>query len=114
MLTHSPDPDRRAEQTRTGWSDTETRRLITAYNRMLALQDAGKMGRAKGQTSKAVIVRTFIAEHAPARTKGSVEMKLMNLSAVREDLGLPIVEGYKPLPNMASSCREIASERWGS
>jgi hypothetical protein len=42
------------------------------------------------------------------------EMKLMNLSAVREELGLPIVEGYKALPNMAASCRELATERWGS
>ena len=114
MKTHSDDERRRKTQARTGWSDSETISLIGTYDAMLLLQQAGKLGRNKsaGQTSKAVLVRAWMAENAPNRSKGSVEAKLMNLSAVRVELGLAIVEGYKPLPNMATSCRELATAAW--
>jgi len=112
MRTHSPDPAKRATQARLGWSDDETRHLCRCYEIMLELQSAGRLGRARGQTSKAQIRRTFLATYAPNRSSGSFEAKCMNLSAVRRDLGLPIVDGYKPAPNMSASCRAIASERW--
>ena len=114
MRTHSPDEQRRTEQARTGWTDRETRALVDLYGAMLALQTAGSLGRGKRQTSKAVMVRTFIALNAPGRSKGSVEAKLMNLSAVRVSLGLDIVQGFKPLANMSTSCRQIASDVWGA
>lgn len=114
MRTHSPDPAKRKAQKRIGWTDAETRHLCRCYEVMLALQSAGRLGRAPGQTSKAQIRRTFLATHAPDRSPGSFEAKCMNLSAVRHALGLPIVEGYKPAPNMSASCRAIASERWGA
>jgi hypothetical protein len=116
MKTHSDDDKRRQTQTRTGWTDKETRSLCRVYSRMLELQGAGLLGRSKGdgQTSKATLVRSFIDEHAPTRSKGSVEAKLMNLSAAREAMGLPIVDGYKSLPNMSTSTRDIASRVWGS
>lgn len=114
MNTHSPNEDRRADQARTGWMDTETLALCALYSQLLELEADGLLGRSKanGQTSKAELVRAFILESAPGRSKGSVEAKLMNLSAVREALELPMVTGYKPLPNMSSSCKLIASDYW--
>ena len=112
MRTHSKDPQKRAEQKRTGWTDAETQALIRCYETMLELQRAGRLGRAQGQTSKAQMRRTFLATHAPHRSPGSFEAKCMNLSAVRRDLGLPIVDGYKPAANMSQSCRAIAWARW--
>ena len=86
------------------WTLEETVALIATYQHMLDLQRAGKLGPAasKGQTSKAKLVREFIAEHAPERNKQSVEMKLMNISAARISNGLEIVTGYKPLANGAA------------
>lgn len=112
MKTHSNDPAKRATQLRTGWTDTETMALVGIYDVMLALSAAGRLGRAKGQTSKAQLVRSYMATDAPTRSKGSVEAKLMNLSAVRVELGLPIVNGYKPLPNMSAGCRSLAAAHW--
>lgn len=111
MRTHSENLKRRASQARTGWSASETAALLALYDVMLALQDAGALG--AGGTTKAALVRSFIAEHAPHRSKGSVESKLMNASACRVEMGLPIVDGYKALPNMASACREMAESHWG-
>jgi hypothetical protein len=97
---------------RTEWTDEETRALAHTYSKMLRLESDGLLGpsKAKGQTSKASLVRTFLEQHCPSRTKGSVEAKLMNLSAVRQELGIPLVEGYLPLPNMSDSCRKIGAE----
>ena len=87
----------------TGWTDAETANLITLYLRMVELQKAGRLGRptkAKpDNVSKAALVKAFMAE--TGRTKGSIEAKLMNISASMKALGRPIVDGYKPLPNRA-------------
>jgi len=81
------------------WTERETSALIGVYLQMLELQTAGKLGPGKSKTSKAVLVRKFIADFAPDRSKGSVEMKLMNISFARKRAGLAIVDGYKPLSN---------------
>ena len=95
-----------------GWTDEETRSLATLYLEMGRLEGLGLLGRSKskGQTSKADLVRLWIATVAPSRSKGSVEAKLMNLSAVRAELGLPLVTGYKALPNMSASTRTVGVE----
>lgn len=95
-----------------GWSPDETMKLVLLYNHMLKLQRQGKLGPKKsaGQVSKAVLVREFIADHAPTRSKGSVECKLMNVSHVRELAGLPLVDGYKPLSNVSTDLAEMFAE----
>jgi len=45
-----------------------------------------------------------------ARTHGSVEAKLMNISGARDSLGLPILKGYKPAPNYQRSLVELVQE----
>jgi len=45
------------------------------------------------------------------RSKGAVEKKHQNISAVLIELGYPYVDGYKPLPNYQGLLREIVEER---
>ena len=94
------------------WNLTETVHLIALYQRMADLQSQKLLGPAasRGQTSKAALVRQFIADHAPQRNKQSVEMKLMNISAARLAAGLPLVDGYKPLANGATILTDLVQE----
>lgn len=55
----------------------------------------------------------------PERTKGSVERKHQNISAVMIELGYPYISGYKPLKNYQELLREVIekhlesdSSRW--
>ncbi len=45
------------------------------------------------------------------RTKGAIEKKHQNISAVLIDLGYPYIDGYKPLPNYQGLLRDIIEER---
>lgn len=84
------------------YSPEETRAIAAAYVRMAVNQFNGQ------RYSKADVVRGLL--HAmPHRTRGAIEAKFMNLSAVavRSNL-LPIlpngyVQGYKPAPNGAKA-----------
>ena len=102
----------KAIQSAGAWSTSETVGIVILYRRLSILQQAGKLGRGNGKTSKAALVRAFTEE--TGRSRGSVEAKLMNVSAVVEDL-LPLckvelVVGYRPLPNLAKELREVATQ----
>jgi hypothetical protein len=45
------------------------------------------------------------------RTKGAIEQKHMNISAILRDLGYPFIAGYKPLANYQGLLREKVEER---
>ena len=113
MIIGNGDSERRV------WTKRETRMLATVYMKMAGLQDDDLLGTGKNadeekRTSKASLVREFMEK--TGRTKGSVEAKLMNISAVVEELGdeceVSMVFGYKPLSNLSQSCREIVTERF--
>lgn len=77
---------------RKAWTDEDNAALVALYNRMYAMQESGE------KYSKAPLVRALAADLE--RSKGSIECKLMNVSAVRVNvLGLGFVQGYKPLNN---------------
>src|SRR5580698_6264492 len=71
------------------WTQTENRPLVEAYMEMLGLQAAGS------DYSKTEYRRRVMAQ-TPNRSKGSIEFKFQNVSAVLEDAGLEWIEGYKP------------------
>ena len=77
------------------WSLFEVLELINLYQSFLDNQLRGE------KYQKAAAVRLYMA--SLNRTRGSIEAKLMNVSAVLAALGMPacIVKGYKPLPNFA-------------
>ena len=78
--------------TRKAWTPANNRAVITLYNKFLALQQSGE------KYQKAASVRALAEKQD--RTKGSVECKLMNISAIHQNLlQLPIVKGYKALDN---------------
>ena len=47
-----------------------------------------------------------------ARSRGSLELKLMNISAARADLKLPTVKGYKAAGNYQKSLRAEILRQW--
>jgi hypothetical protein len=97
--TYSKNEAKRATQTRRVWTDREVRTLCALYQSML---DAQRDGR---KFVKAPAVRAVADELQ--RSKGSIEAKLMNLSACLRDLGREFVTGYKPLPSYAKTMIQI-------
>lgn len=86
------------------WSDDENAAIIRLYFDMLGLATAGHA------YNKAGMIRSYQytdegrhAEALSARSRGSVELKLMNCSAAHRDIDADAVTmdgyGYRALPN---------------
>jgi hypothetical protein len=117
------------------WTPDEQAAAIAAYNAMLRATSAGlKFSKAgairwlrgdmprgidrasiRKHTDACNAASILGMNHAPsarmlgalaARSRGSVEAKLMNISAARAQLGLPILPGYKPAGNFQRSLLE--------
>lgn len=88
------------------WTDTENRACCALYE--LIWLDC--MDGARGMT-KAARIREAQAGALSARSRGSIESKLMNVTAALESLGGGFVEfslsenGYRPLPNMQAALK---------
>jgi hypothetical protein len=82
------------EAGRTGqdWSEAEVERIVGDYFEMLRKELLGQ------DYSKAEYRRSLLPG-LDRRTEGSVEFKHQNISGVLVEMGLPYVEGYKPLGN---------------
>lgn len=79
---------------RNPWTPDEITALLVAYGSLVDAQAEGTY------LSKAGLVRALMAGPCNTRSKGSVEAKLMNLSAACVLAGTGYVRGYKPAPNM--------------
>ena len=77
--------------TRVAWTSDNVNALLELYGYFLQCQRDGV------KYSKAQLVRELAASQG--RSKGSVEAKMMNVSAVLQSLGVDWVNGYKPLGN---------------
>ena len=80
------------KQARIDWTEQEVRLIVADYFTMLEKEVLGKSFN-KTEHRKALIPQ--LAE----RSKGSVEFKHQNISAVLAGQGLPYIEGYKPRGN---------------
>ena len=78
-------------QTRKAWSIQDKIEIVALYDYFLQQQLNGT------KYQKAKSVRKLAEKQG--RSKGSIECKLMNISACRQDIGLVFVTGYKPLKN---------------
>jgi hypothetical protein len=78
-------------KTRKAWTAGDIAGLLKLYGYFLACQRGGTA------YTKAAPVRELAAKQG--RSKGSIEAKMMNVSAVLVSLSLDYVTGYKPLPN---------------
>ncbi len=51
--------------------------------------------------------RRRLQEQLPVRSKKSIELKWCNISAILDEMGLPWIKGYVPMPNYQRKLREI-------
>lgn len=77
------------------WTDEELDFIVSDYFTMLHSELVG------ADYNKSAHRRSLIARIG--RTEGSVERKHQNISAVLNELALPTIPGYKPLPNFQKS-----------
>jgi hypothetical protein len=85
------------------WADNELDFIIADYFTMLRSELSG-IEYNKSSHRRALVQLT-------GRTEGSVERKHQNISAVLGELALPMISGYRPLPNFQKSIIE-AIERY--
>ncbi len=73
-----------------GWSWMECEAIVKDYFEMLEQELRGDKYNKSEHNRK-------LQESLNNRTKGSVERKHQNISAVLKEMGMPIIDGYKPL-----------------
>ena len=87
------------------WSVEEVELIVVDYLDMLVTELSGD------KYNKASHNR-MLQSHLDKRSRGSVEKKHMNISAVMTELGYPCIDGYKPAWNYQRSLLpEIVFER---
>src|SRR5690625_4889671 len=89
------------------WTEEEVRATVSTYFRMLKL-------RLNSQRFVKANYTRELEEMLPARTKGAIERKYGNISAVLMELGVQPLSGYKPLANYQRLIVQVVSEYLGS
>jgi hypothetical protein len=74
------------------WSEEEVELIVIDYLDMLVTELSGE------KNNKAAHNRA-LQSHLDNRSRGSIEMKHMNISAVMSELEYPCIDGYKPALN---------------
>lgn len=86
------------------WSQQEVEIIVEDYLAMLALElhnhDYNKAERNRE-----------LQKLLPARSRGSIEFKHQNISAVMIEMGYPYVDGYKPRNNYQGLLQEVVERR---
>jgi len=85
------------------WTRAEVDATIGAYFRMLALE-------ARQERYTKTVFNAELRESLNARSKGSVERKFQNVSAVLSGIGMPFIAGYKPLGNAQLLLRQAVQD----
>jgi hypothetical protein len=86
------------------WSREEAEATISDYFDMLAKE-------LRGESFNKTEHNCNLQKQLNGRTKGAIEFKYQNISAVLIELGYPYVDGYKPLTNYQGLLRDIIEER---
>jgi hypothetical protein len=87
----------------TDWTVEEVAVLVGSYFLMLAEERAGR------EYNKSEYRRGVIAEIG--RKPGSIERKLQNVSAVLDEIGVPWIQGYKPLPHYQDALVAVVEQQ---
>lgn len=85
-----------AIQDEDGWTDDELRGSVAAYLEMLAAEQSGR------DYSKSGYNVALRGGTLRARSRGSIEFRMQNISATLASLGLPWIKGYKPRSNVGT------------
>ena len=88
---------------RTNWTEAEIEAVVADYLDML-LKELARIPYRKADHWRRLLRRID-------RTKGSIEYKYGNISAVMDRLGLPYVTGYQPYPNFQRALYEAVENR---
>lgn len=88
------------------WSDPEIDAIVADYFDMLRQEQSGR--RYNKTEHRRALMETV------DRSKGSIERKHMNISAVLAVLGLPYIDGYKPFSNFQQALFEAVETRLGN
>ena len=83
------------------WTDQELRATVAAYLEMLNHQDRGE------PYSKAQFRRMLVRGALNARSEASIEYRMRNISAVLDQHGRLILNGYIPAANVGEKVSEI-------
>ena len=86
------------------WSRSEVERAVAEYLEMLRKELANE------SFNKAERNRV-LQEVLPERSRGSIEFKHQNISAILIELGYPYVDGYKPRSNYQDLLKDVVAER---
>lgn len=86
------------------WSPEEVEATVQAYVDMLVLELAG-------QPFNKADRRRNLQLRLDDRSEGAIERKHQNISAILIELGLPYIDGYKPLGNYQALLREVVEDR---
>lgn len=89
---------------RNEWSSEELRASVLAYLKMLDLEKLGE------KFTKRRIVDQLTSGALSSRTRGSVEHRFQNISSVMKEMGLPWVNGYKPLSHVGTNIHKRIKE----
>ena len=90
----------------TPWTNEEIEIIVSDYLDMLKTELSG--------VSYNKALRNRKLQEKIGRSKGSIEYKHQNISAVLEKLGLPFILGYKPASNYQSKLYEVIDEQLSS
>lgn len=85
------------------WSRLEVEATVRDYMEMLSLE-------LRGETFNKAQRNERLRELLDNRSRGAVEYKHENISAVLIELGMPYVKGYKPRFNVQALLREVVPE----
>ncbi len=91
------------DSNREDWTDAELDLIVADYFAMLAAEQAGQAyvkARHRAQLTELI-----------GRTSGSIEFKHMNISAVLEEIGEPIIRGYRPMAHYQQSILDAIERR---
>lgn len=82
------------------WTDAEIEIALEAYFTMLLLEKRGVDVVKKEHVRRA-------GSLLPDRSAKSIEFKWCNISAVLDEVDLPWIDGYKPLPHYQQRLRQL-------
>lgn len=86
------------------WSQQEVEIIVEDYLAMLAIE-------LRGQDYNKAERNRELQKLLPARSRGSIEFKHQNISAVLIEMGYPYVDGYKPRSNFQGLLQEVVERR---
>lgn len=78
------------------WSDAELIACVVAYREIQLAEAAGL------KVNKTAKRNEVLAQSLPTRSGGAYEFRMANISAVLDELGLQIIQGYQPRRNVGA------------